>query len=70
MANNLEVALRDHTQANTGVTVMKSVLEFLVLINPQDLTSIVYLARLYMTYNMDTTRLERLIMSQVSRNYD
>lgn len=65
MANNLEVALRDHAQTNGGVTLMKSVLEFLVLVTPQDLTTIVYLARLYMTYNMDTSRLEKLIMSRV-----
>ncbi|KAI4462321.1 hypothetical protein MML48_5g00018399 [Holotrichia oblita] len=64
MANNLEVALRDHAQTNGGVTLMKSVLEFLVLVTPQDLTTIVYLARLYMTYNMDTSRLEKLIMSR------
>lgn len=65
MANNLEVALRDHAQTNGGVTLMKSVLEFLVLITPQDLTTIVYLARLYMTYNMDTSRLDKLIMNRV-----
>lgn len=66
MANNLEVSGRQHTLPNGRVTRLRSALELLQLVNPQDLSARVSLARLYMLHNMDTKPLIDLLLSQVN----
>lgn len=64
MANNLEVSSRQHSHPNGRITRVRSALELLKLVNPQDLSAIVSLARLYMLHNMDTKPLENFLLSQ------
>lgn len=58
MANNLQVLYRQHTNRNGNITTLRSTLELCHLINPQDFSTIVSLARVYMWHNIDTSRLE------------
>ncbi|CAH0554702.1 unnamed protein product [Brassicogethes aeneus] len=64
MANNLEVSSRQHTHPNGRITRVRSSLELLKVVNPQDLSALVSLARLYMLHNMDTKPLEHFLLSQ------
>lgn len=64
MANNLEVSARQHTQVNGRVTRLRSSLELLKLVSPQDISSLVSLARLYMLHSMDTRSLETFLLSE------
>lgn len=63
MANNLEVSARQHTQVNGRVTRLRSSLELLKLVSPQDISSLVSLARLYMLHSMDTHALEMFLLN-------
>ncbi|KAK9886099.1 hypothetical protein WA026_014888 [Henosepilachna vigintioctopunctata] len=64
MANNLEVSARQHTQVNGRVTRLRSSLELLKLVCPQDISALVSLARLYMLHSMDTRSLEHFLLNQ------
>ncbi|KAL3270063.1 hypothetical protein HHI36_009121 [Cryptolaemus montrouzieri] len=64
MANNLEVSARQHTQVNGRVTRLRSSLELLKLVSPQDISALVSLARLYMLHSMDTRSLESFLLNQ------
>lgn len=63
MANNLEVSARQHTQVNRRVTRLRSSLELIKLVSPQDISSLVSLARLYMLHSMDTRSLETFLLN-------
>lgn len=65
MANNLEVSLRRRMPIPSGYTQL-SILELIVLINPQDIDCVINLARLYMLFNMDATSLESHILANAS----
>lgn len=66
MANNLEEAsCRQHTSPNRRITILRSSLELLQLVNPFDTTAKDSLARLYMHHNMDTTSYIESLMQQV-----
>lgn len=57
MANNLEVASRQRTQLNGRAARLRSALEFIHMVRPHDTGAILHLARFYMLYQMDLSKL-------------
>ncbi|KAK4876142.1 hypothetical protein RN001_012564 [Aquatica leii] len=66
MANNLEVSCRQHINPHGNITPLRSTLELCHLINPQELSTVVSLARVYMWHNIDTKRLENFLLTRGS----
>lgn len=66
MANNLEVSCRQHTHPNGSITRLRSTLELLHLISPNDISAVVSLARIYMLHSIDTKPLENYLLTHVS----
>ncbi|KAF5299790.1 hypothetical protein FQR65_LT19456 [Abscondita terminalis] len=64
MANNLEVSCRQQINPHGNVTPLRSALELCHLINPQELSTVVNLARVYMWHNIDTKRLENFLLTR------
>jgi F-box protein 21 len=65
IANNLELSTRQHVEHNGRVTHLRSILELLKLVSPQDLSALVSLAKLYMLHRINTKSLEDYLATQV-----
>ncbi|XP_001601019.1 F-box only protein 21 [Nasonia vitripennis] len=61
MANNLEVASRQRTHLNGRAPRLRSALELLHMIRPHDTGAILHLARFYMLYQMDLSKLVSIL---------
>ncbi|KAG8330288.1 F-box protein 21 [Homalodisca vitripennis] len=58
MANNLEIAGRQRTDMNGRSVRLRSALELILMVNPSNMYCLLQLARLYMQFNMDVSRLQ------------
>lgn len=63
MANNLEIAARQHTHINgTHRTArLRSALELRYMIQPNDTNTVLQLGRIYMSQHMDLTELVKIL---------
>ncbi|XP_015440165.1 PREDICTED: F-box only protein 21-like [Dufourea novaeangliae] len=61
MANNLEVAVRQHTHLNGRTSRLCSTLELRHMVQPNDADPIVQLGRIYIVQNMDLTELVEIL---------
>lgn len=57
MANNLEIAARQHTHINGRTARLRSALELQYMIQPNDANTILQLGRIYMSQSMDLSEL-------------
>lgn len=57
MANNLEIAARQHTHINGRTTRLRSALELQYMIQPNDANTILQLGRIYISQFMDLSEL-------------
>lgn len=61
MANNLEIAARQHTHINGRTTRLRSALELRYMIQPNDANTILQLGRIYVLQHMDLTELVKIL---------
>lgn len=57
MANNLEIAARQHTHINGRIARLRSALELQYMIQPNDANTILQLGRIYISQFMDLSEL-------------
>ncbi|OAD60194.1 F-box only protein 21, partial [Eufriesea mexicana] len=65
MANNLEIAARQHIHANGRTATLRSVLELQYMIQPNDANTILQLGRIYTLGYMDLTELAKILENAV-----
>lgn len=61
MANNLEIAARQHIHANGRTARLRSALELQYMIQPDDANTILQLSRIYTLGYMDLTELAKIL---------
>lgn len=69
MANNLEVAGRQRTTVNGRTARLRSALELLNMVNPNNVNCIMQVARFYMQYNLNVSALRQALEHNIQVYY-